>query len=117
MRLLCLFLLVLVFGAMGLFAQHNGQTTDVSFLYWTWTGIPIWVPAAASSGIVLFVGAIYVIAGGTTWRLRHRRLRRAAEELEQQNAELREQTQPDRLPAIQRWARERQVAQVDEPGL
>ena len=40
-----------------------------------------------------------------------------AEELEQQNAELREQVQPDRLPAIQRWARERQVAQVDEPGL
>jgi uncharacterized integral membrane protein len=116
-RLVCLFLLVLVFAGMGLFAQHNGQTTDVSFLYWSWSGVPIWVPTAASSLIVVFVGALYVVAGGTVWRLRHRRLRRAAEELEQQNAELREQTQPDRLPAIQRWARERQVAPADEPGV
>ena len=48
MRLLSVFLLVLVFAGMGLFAQHNGQTTDVSFLYWNWTGVPIWMPAAAS---------------------------------------------------------------------
>jgi len=114
---LCLFLMVLVFAGMGLFAQHNGQTTDLTFVYWSWTGVPIWVPVVASSATVFFVGCLYVLAGGTTWRLRHRRLRGAAEELEQQNAELREQIQPDRLPAIQRWARERQVAQVDEPGL
>ena len=75
-RLLSVFVLVLVFAAMGLFAQHNGQTTDVSFLYWSWTGVPIWAPAAGSSLIVLFVGGVYVAAGGIAWRRRHRRLKR-----------------------------------------
>lgn len=82
MRLLSVFLLVLVFAGMGLFAQHNGQTTDVSFLYWNWTGVPIWMPAAASSVIVLLIGCLYVAAGGITWRRRHRRLKRQVGDLD-----------------------------------
>lgn len=82
MRVLSVFMLLLVFAGMGLFAQHNGQTTDVSFLYWSWTDVPIWAPAAASSLIVFFVGCVYVAASGVTWRWRYRRLKRAAEGLD-----------------------------------
>ena len=82
MRLVSAFMLVLVFGGIGLFAGHNSSTTDVSFLYWSWTGVPVWAPAAASSVIVLFVGSVYAAAGGITWRWRCRRLERAAESLQ-----------------------------------
>lgn len=93
--LLFLILLLLALAALAVFAAQNGGTESVSFLTFSWSGVPVWLPPATAGGAVAALLLLHMLYTGLRHGWRRRGLQRqlgsqqgTIEELRAENEQL-----------------------------